>query len=65
MTYEYTNLNLKDESFEVEVEVTIEVYDLRVYELRVFRRRESEYSIPAPRGCTQDIEFRHREGAIQ
>ena len=47
MTYEYTNLNLKDEP--IEVEVTIEVYDLRVYEFpslrgRVFRRREGEYS---------------------
>ena len=53
------NLNLKDESIEVEVEVTIEVYELRVSDAErastVFQHREG----------VQDIEFQHREGAIQ
>ena len=62
MTYEYTNLNLKDEP--IEVEVTIEVYDLRVCELRV-SDAERASTVFQHREGVQDIEFRHREGAIQ
>ena len=58
------NLNLKDESIEVEVEVTIEVYDLRVCELRV-SDAERASTVFQHREGVQDIEFRHREGAIQ